>query len=343
MKVTHALFLFILSIGSESLLAQEQAADWPDWAYGFLEPLAPGYLKAPPCPEKANPRSCGPVGTPVPDDGIMRTLPGTSKSFTRNAAGDQWKPADWFPGDHPVMPKIVATGNKEAGVRPCSLCHFPNGRGKMENGHVAGLPSAYFLAQLDAFANGERYSADPRKANTNEMARIAHVLTDAEKIQAAEYFSSIKFRSIMRVVESEEAPQVRLTLNSLMLPVEDAPPMPLGQRIIEVPEYPELTEALRYPRGTFIAYVPTGSIAKGEKLVTTGGDKTIPCSTCHGPLLQGYEDVPAIAGRTASYTMRQLWDIKQGTRKSPLMTAIVADLSAQDMLNIVAYLATQTP
>jgi cytochrome c553 len=77
--------------------------------------------------------------------------------------------------------------------------------------------------------------------------------------------------------------------------------------------------------------------------VTTGGDKTIPCSTCHGPLLQGYEDVPAIAGRTASYTMRQLWDVKQGTRKSPLMAAVVAGLSAQDMLNIVAYLATQTP
>ena len=119
--------------------------------------------------------------------------------------------------------------------------------------------------------------------------------------------------------------------------------MQLGQRIIEVPESPEQTEELRNPRGTFIAYVPVGSVAKGEKLVTTGGDKTVPCSTCHGPLLHGYEDVPSIAGRTASYTMRQLWDIKQGTRKSPLMTGVVTNLSADDMLNIVAYLATQTP
>jgi cytochrome c553 len=175
------------------------------------------------------------------------------------------------------------------------------------------------------------------------MARISLALTETEKKQVAEYFSSIRFRSMMRVVESASAPQVRHTLNGLMLPLDDTHPMPLGQRIIEVPEFPELTEKMRYPRGSFIAYVPIGSVAKGEKLVTTGGEKTIPCNTCHGPLLQGLGDVPSIAGRTASYTMRQLWDVKQGTRKSPLMTPVVARLNAEDMLNIVAYLATRTP
>ena len=41
--------------------------------------------------------------------------------------------------------------------------------------------------------------------------------------------------------------------------------------------------------------------------------------------------------------MRQLWDIKQGTRVSPLMTATVANLTAEDMLNIVAYLSSLEP
>jgi cytochrome c553 len=41
--------------------------------------------------------------------------------------------------------------------------------------------------------------------------------------------------------------------------------------------------------------------------------------------------------------MRQLWDIKQGTRKSAIMMPIVANLSAEDMLNIVAYLAGLDP
>ena len=55
-------------------------------------------------------------------------------------------------------------------------------------------------------------------------------------------------------------------------------------------------------------------------------------------------DIPPIAGRTASYEMRQLWDIKQGTRKSPgAMEPVVANLSAEDMLNIVAYLASLPP
>jgi cytochrome c553 len=44
--------------------------------------------------------------------------------------------------------------------------------------------------------------------------------------------------------------------------------------------------------------------------------------------------------------MRQLWDIKQGTRKgawSALMTQVVAPLTQDDMLALSAYLASRTP
>jgi cytochrome c553 len=132
-------------------------------------------------------------------------------------------------------------------------------------------------------------------------------------------------------------------MNGLFMPAPNEPPIPLGQRIIEMPEHPERTDQVRDPRSGFVAYVPVGSIAKGEAIVTTGGGKTVQCGLCHGPDLKGMQNVPPIAGRTASYTMRQLWDIKQGTRKSPQMTAVVAPLTIEDMINITAYVASRTP
>ena len=107
------------------------------------------------------------------------------------------------------------------------------------------------------------------------------------------------FRQLVRVVEAEEVPQVRTTSNGLMLPLPDLPLMPLGRRIIEVPDNPELTEMSRDPRGGFIAYVPVGSVAKGEAIVTTGDGKTIQCGLCHGPEQTGIGPIPSIAGRTA--------------------------------------------
>ena len=66
-----------------------------------------------------------------------------------------------------------------------------------------------------------------------------------------------------RVIEADEAPQVRTTNNGLMLPLEGLPLEPLGMRIVEVPEYPERTEINRDPRGGFIAYAPRGSLSAG--------------------------------------------------------------------------------
>lgn len=355
MRLKASLFAVIFGCATNSLWAQEfdlaslpqaSIADWPDWAYGYMQPLLEtdvNIYQVPNCPEMANPRSCGPAGSPLIDDGVKHGLPGTSFTFTQAEANYSWQPADWYPGDHPEMSQLIATGDMERGIRPCALCHFPNGQGKIENGHVAGLPKNYILQQLEAFASGERISADYRKANTNEMARIAAWLTDEEKQEVAEYFSSIAFRSMVRVVESEDAPQVRASLNRLLMADEEAPWRPLGNKIVEVAEDAERTEVMRDPRSGFVAYVPVGSIAKGEDLVTTGAGKTIQCGICHGEGQRGLADTPSIAGRTASFTMRQLWDVKQGSRLSPLMMPVVANLTAEDMLNIVAYLATLPP
>ncbi len=56
--------------------------------------------------------------------------------------------------------------------------------------------------------------------------------------------------------------------------------------------------------------------------------------------------VPGIAGRSPSYMMRQMVDMKAGTRKglwTPLMKPVVANLSNDDMTAIVAYVASLAP
>jgi hypothetical protein len=68
----------------------------------------------------------------------------------------------------------------------------------------------------------------------------------------------------------------------------------LGQRIVEIPDDLHRFES-RDPRSTFTAYVPIGSLAKGEALVTKGGPgKTLECATCHGPDLKGLGPLPSI-------------------------------------------------
>jgi cytochrome c553 len=82
-------------------------------------------------------------------------------------------------------------------------------------------------------------------------------------------------------------------------------------------------------------------------LVTTGGDgKTVPCAICHGPAYRGLAEIPGLAGRTGIYLVRQLNDMQTGNRTgvgTELMKAVVAKLSADDMVAIAAYLTSREP
>jgi cytochrome c553 len=152
----------------------------------------------------------------------------------------------------------------------------------------------------------------------------------------------MKWTHWITVRESATVPRTRLAGN-VFLPLPGTEMEPIGDRIIEAPEDVERFE-LRDPHSGFIAYVPPGSLKKGAALVASGGGKTTACSTCHGLDLKGLGPVPAIAGRSPSYIVRQLWDIKEGTRKgewSPLMKPIVENLTQDDMLAIAAYVASQ--
>jgi cytochrome c553 len=120
---------------------------------------------------------------------------------------------------------------------------------------------------------------------------------------------------------------------------------PIGQRIIEVPEDVQQFVS-RDTRARFIAYVPPGSIKKGQALATTGGGKTVQCGTCHGPDLKGVGPVPGIAGRSPSYMVRQLYDYKHGARAgvdSAQMKPSVEKLTIEDMIALAAYAASLRP
>ncbi|PYS42602.1 MAG: cytochrome C-binding protein [Acidobacteria bacterium] len=326
------------------LIAQQQPATPSPWAYGFATPPGPAGANAPAAAPAAAP---GGQAAQAPPDTTMHKLPGSDRSFTLTQIRDQYGPADWFPGDHPAMPDIVAHGRRDAQVAACSLCHYPNGKGRPENAGVSGLPYSYFVQTMMDFKNDKRKSADTRKANTNRMISFAKAMTDDEIKQAATYFSSMKWTPWIRVVEAGTVPKTRIAGGMfLVLEGAEAGKEPIGQRIIETPEKTEDTEQLRNSHSGFIAYVPPGSIKKGEAIVTTGAGKTTQCAVCHGADLEGLGPVPGLAGRSPSYIVRQLQDMQLGTRKgewTDLMKPVVAKLTAEDMLNIAAYTASRVP
>jgi cytochrome c553 len=238
----------------------------------------------------------------------------------------------------------VAQGKRADLVTACSICHYPTGKGRAENAGVAGQPYAYIVRALNDFKNGDRMSADPRKANTIRMAGFAKAMTDDDIKAAAQYFSSMKWTPWIKVVETNMVPKTRIA-GGLYVALEGDDKEPIGKRIIEVPVNGEATETLRDPHSTFIAYVPLGSIQKGKVLVTTGGlGKTTPCAACHGADLLGLGPVPGIAGRSPSYLARQLYDIQNGFRHgawTDLMKPVVAKLTPDDMIAIVAYVSSR--
>jgi cytochrome c553 len=300
------------------------------------EPIPWAYA-IPPAPPAGTPPAA-----PAPDTSLKH-LAGSSGQFTRAQISDRFGPADWYPGDHPSMPDVVAHG-KKPDVFACGLCHYPNGKGRQENAGVAGLPVAYFIQTMNDFKNGQRKSAEPRKNNTNLMIAFAKGMTDDEIKAAAEYFGAMKWTPWIKVIETSTVPKTR-NANGMFL-VEGNEKEPLGKRILETPENAEATEVLRDPHSAFFAYVPPGSIKKGEALVTKGAGKTTQCAACHGADLKGLGPVPGIAGRSPSYLVRQMYDMQQGARTgtwTQLMKPVVANLSEEDLIDIAAYTASRMP
>jgi cytochrome c553 len=333
------------------------------WAYGFPTPIPP------PAPARggggAGAGAGGGAGrggaapaapaAPPEDRDAIHHVPGSTQAFAIKQIDDNAGPADWFPEDHPKMPEIVAHGQKatdqKAAVNACGFCHYPNGKGRPNNAGPAGLPANYILQQLEDFRSGARTSWDKRKRNTQQMIDIAKGVTPENAEAAAQYLSSMKWTPYVKVVEADMVPKTYFAGGGggLTMPVEgaEAGMEPLGMRIVETPMDVEQTEPLRNPRSGFIAYVPVGSLKKGEDLVVRGGNgKTLACAACHGEGLKGTDKFPSLAGRSPSYLARQISDFQRFTRVGPgsqLMEPVVHKLTDDDILYIVAYIASLQP
>jgi cytochrome c553 len=332
--------------------------DLPFWAYGWMSPDQT-------VPTVPKPQ---PVRLPA-DDNVLLRIPGSNlalkPSLFRRARGDEGvkEVPDWAPETHDPMPDIVRFGRsvrnsrgelmegEDGGIRGCGVCHSATGIGRPENAGPAGLPLAYILQQLDDFRHGLRLTADPKKENGFRMASFAKMMTPEESRAAAQYFSSLPFPPTTKVVETDTVPKTYAAGGMFeVLEGPHAGTEPIGERIVEVAEYPELT-ALRAPNAGYVAYAPVGSIKKGEALVARGQ-----CVSCHGRDLGGNAPgaprvklgplAPPLAGRSPTYIVRQLYELKIGTRRgvmSRFMRPVVSDLTTLDMLYIAAYVGSLAP
>jgi cytochrome c553 len=276
-------------------------------------------------------------------DETLYSVPGSTRQLMSSQTGAMYGGIeDWFPERHGPMPEIVSQGRRPD-ARACAMCHLTSGLGHPSGGMAAGMSPEYFFQQVKDFASGARTAVDPER--TRGMMRVASALTDAEIRDAAEYYARQTPSKWVEVIESEMAPQTFIGGGNMRHVLPDGEMEPLGQRIVEVAADFERTE-LNDPYSGFIAYVPVGSIEKGEELVTTGGGKTLPCGVCHGPDLKGLGNVPGLAGRLPTYNTRQMLDMKQGTRNgagAALMMPVLANLALDDIINITAYTASLDP
>lgn len=289
----------------------------PTWAYNI--------------PEKDQP--------PLPKLSGTIHVAGSAKEYDAAEVRSTTNPPDWFPDEHPAAPGIVKGPNAPPGAT-CGTCHLMSGQGHPESADIAGLPAEYIVRQMEYFKTGARKDDD-------RMGPIAKHVSDEEARQAAEYFAAIQPIPWVKVIETATPPKTYVSIDArhrVLSP--EGGTEPIGRRIIETPVDPMQT-SIRNPHSAFIAYVPPGSIAKGEALVKTGGSgKTVQCAICHGEDLKGLGEVPRLAGLQPVYLARQLICMQNGSsagKEAALMKKVVANLSEDDIISISAYLGSLPP
>ena len=86
-----------------------------------------------------------------------------------------------------------------------------------------------------------------------------------------------------------------------------------------------------------VASVNAQSVAAGER-------KHGFCATCHGINGRSFKvNYPILAGQAAPYILHELQDFKEGRRSDPAMSAIVAQLSDEDMRDLSIFFAASGP
>jgi len=301
------------------------AASFVSAAHGdSRQPIPPSLAWAyPSAPEAPLPEA--PPGT--------YTVPGSRLSFT--AAQINEHTPDWFPNEHPPVPPVVAIGGAH-GPEGCAQCHNYNGAGFIGIPSLAGLPAAYIVEQIKEFRAGRRRSAQPDRPAAHVMTLIANQVTDADLATAAAYFAALPRPQWYRTVETTIVPATLPNYHGWRDAAPGGGTEALGERIVELPEDAHRMLWLSDPHSGVVVYVPPGAIARGATLAHA-------CAACHGAALRGTATVPPLAGRSAAYLARELWDIKTGARDAAPMRPAAARLDPADITPIAAYLASLPP
>jgi cytochrome c553 len=291
-------------------------AGLPDWTFNI--------------PDKIQPSAVRP-------EGIVRA-PGSAKEYEAAKIAGNANPPDWFPDEHPAAPKSVTGG---PGIRfACGSCHLMSGQGHPEAADIAGMPAEYLIRQMAYYKAGTRKDEE-------RMGPIAKVTSDEDVRQAAEYFAALRPTVWVKIIETATPPKTFIAAAGRHRQLHpDGGTEPIGRRILEIPADPFRTE-IRDPHSSFIAYVPLGSIARGEALVKGGASgKAMQCALCHGEALKGVGEVPRLAGLQPLYVARQLFDMRFGSRAGTAaepMKPVVANLSEDDIIAISSYLGSLPP
>jgi len=182
------------------------------------------------------------------------------------------------------------------------------------------------------------------------MIHLSAFVTPEEVASAAEYFSKLRLRPRVRVVENSRVPRARVE-GLVYIAIRGGGDEELGERMLEFAPDPQRHES-RDETMRYIAYAPVGSIRRGRSLAAAGirlagGEHpSLACVSCHGATLRGVGAIPGLAGRSPSYLLRQLLAFKIGTRVGQTgvtMKPIAANLQLGDMIDAVAYAASLPP
>lgn len=281
---------------------------------------------------------------PPKDDGTLRRVPGSTQGFTLTEIRDLFVARDWFPHAHPPMPTVIAEGHKPD-LRPCGVCHRPEGVGGPENASLAGLPADYMLRQIEDFRSGARTTGVKERAHVFRMIAGLKQLSGDEIGQAVAYYAAMPLPARIKVVETDTVPTSYVP-SWYYTAKNDGGSEPLAGRIVEMPDDEE-NFVNRDSRVTFTAYVPIGSLSLGATIARAGiADRIAACTGCHGERLEGIADIPPLAGRSPSYLFRQLYEFKHGLRNGTMaepMKQNAARMAIPEMIAVAAYAASLKP
>lgn len=100
--------------------------------------------------------------------------------------------------------------------------------------------------------------------------------------------------------------------------------------------------ALCAPLSAFAEGAAKDPLTQGS--ADAGATKAAVCTACHGPGGNSANpEWPKLAGQSSRYISEQLHQFKAGKRSNPLMSAQAAAVNDDDIKDLAAYFAAQTP